>query len=161
MICIYKKKITIAYKKCIALISCTFSHSVYISYDIRFPEYALLLTNTYNCNLLVYPGAFNLTTGPAHWELLQRARAVDGQCFVLAASPARSDPPTTICKYPHYSAWGQSTVVSPWGDVLASCDEKEAIVYCDLDMTKVDEMRQSIPTRVQKRNDIYRLSPVE
>ena len=50
----------------------------HFSYDIRFPEYALLLTQTHQCKILIYPGAFNLTTGPAHWELLQRARAVDG-----------------------------------------------------------------------------------
>ena len=142
-----------------------------ICYDIRFPEYALLLTSIYKCNVLIYPGAFNLTTGPAHWELLQRARAVDGQCFVLTASPARSNPPSQeqqgmekqdemTHKYPPYYAWGHSTVVSPWGDVLATCDDKESIVYCDLDMIKVEEMRQSIPTRTQKRMDMYTLTAV-
>ena len=110
--------------------------------------------------LLVCLGAFNLTTGPAHWELLQRARAVDGQCYVLTASPARSDPPdeTDENKYPHYAAWGHSTAVSPWGEVIATCDEKENVVIVDLDMSKVEEMRQSIPTASQKRNDLYALS---
>ena len=65
-----------------------------ICYDIRFPEYAMLLAQQpRGCQILVYPGAFNLTTGPAHWELLQRGRAVDNQVFVLTASPARTAEP--------------------------------------------------------------------
>merc|ERR1711994_147717 len=83
-----------------------------ICYDIRFPDLAQIYARNHGCQLLVYPGAFNLTTGPAHWELLQRARAVDNQCFVLTASPARTDPPPVVDdekpKYPHYSAWGHS-----------------------------------------------------
>jgi hypothetical protein len=66
------------------------------------------------CDILVFPGAFNTTTGPAHWSLLLRARAVDQQAFVAAASPARSSNPKD------YQAWGHSTVISPWGDVLVS-----------------------------------------
>ncbi|KAL9190421.1 hypothetical protein ACHAXT_007632 [Thalassiosira profunda] len=130
-----------------------------ICYDIRFPEYALLLTQTYGCKVLVYPGAFNLTTGPAHWELLQRARAVDGQCFVLTASPARMPPPVedSDAKYPYYAAWGHSTAVSPWGEVVATCDEQPTMVLADLDMNKVDEMRMAIPTMAQKRHDLYKL----
>jgi omega-amidase len=145
-----------------------------ICYDIRFPEYALALRQL-GCNILIYPGAFNLTTGPAHWELLQRARAVDTQCFVLTASPARSPTDAGTCaadkssssssspssgkrKYPPYSAWGHSTAVSPWGEILATRDETEGIVLADLDLQKVDEMRQAIPTGQQKRTDLYHLS---
>lgn len=136
------------------------SIGVGICYDIRFPEYALLLTQKYGCNLLVYPGAFNLTTGPAHWELLQRGRAVDNQCFVLTASPARTDPPKEgeEGKYPHYTAWGHSTVINPWGEVIATCDEKEAVVMADLNMDEVKNMRQGIPTFTQKRLDLYKLA---
>jgi omega-amidase len=128
-----------------------------ICYDIRFPEYALLLAET--CQMLIYPGAFNLVTGPAHWELLQRGRAVDTQSYVLTASPARtivnSEPNTG--RYPPYTAWGHSTVVAPWGDVIATTDETESIVVADIDLSKVDAMRQSIPVRNQKRNDLYTL----
>jgi omega-amidase len=106
---------------------------------------------------LIYPGAFNLTTGPAHWELLQRARAVDNQCYVLTAAPARTPEPETPGKYPHYTSWGHSTVVAPWGDIVAKADEKEALIVVDLDMSKVNEMRQGIPTMKQKRTDMYTL----
>lgn len=129
-----------------------------ICYDIRFPEYALLLRHQRGCHILVYPGAFNLTTGPAHWELLQRARAVDTQCFVLTASPARSPPAPS--KYPPYSAWGHSTVVAPWGTVLATTGDGEDVVVADLDMGLVKEMRQGIPVAEQKRKDLYRLEDV-
>lgn len=125
------------------------------SYDIRFPEYALLLGQKHKCNLLIYPGAFNLTTGPAHWELLQKARAVDNQCYVLTASPARVPAPATEGKYPHYTAWGHSTAVAPWGDIVAKAEEGEALVICELDLAKVAAMRQSIPTAQQKRPDLY------
>ena len=60
-----------------------------ICYDIRFPELALLMRQK-GCRLIVYPGAFNMVTGPAHWELLQQARAVDNQLYVAACSPARN-----------------------------------------------------------------------
>ena len=130
----------------------------------------------FNCNILIFPGAFNLTTGPAHWELLQRARAVDNQCFVLTASPARvvnnnisssssatataAPSSSSSSPYPTYTAWGHSTAVSPWGEILATCDEHEALVVCELDLEKVASMRQSIPTAMQKRDDIYRLDAV-
>lgn len=59
--------------------------------------------------------------------------------------------------YPHYSAWGHSTVVSPWGEIIATCEEGPGVVIADLDMTKVEEMRMAIPTMGQKREDLYRL----
>lgn len=138
-----------------------------ICYDIRFPEYALLLTQKFGCQILVYPGAFNMTTGPAHWELLQRARAVDNQCYVLTASPARTEAPPSDDeessssnnknKYPHYTAWGHSTATAPWGTVVATADETACVVVADLDLAKVAEMRRAIPTSIQKRTDLYKL----
>uniref|UniRef100_G3VZA3 Omega-amidase NIT2 n=1 Tax=Sarcophilus harrisii TaxID=9305 RepID=G3VZA3_SARHA len=100
------------------------------------------------CQLLVYPGAFNLTTGPAHWELLQRGRAVDNQVFVATASPARDVDSS-------YVAWGHSTVVSPWGEILAQADTDESIVYANIDLKKLFEVRQQIPVLSQKRADLY------
>ncbi|CAH0479789.1 unnamed protein product [Peronospora belbahrii] len=120
-----------------------------ICYDIRFPELSMLMKKQ-GAKILLFPGAFNLTTGPAHWELLQRARAVDNQVYVAAASPARGPESG-------YQAWGHSTVVSPWGEVVATCDHGECIVYADVDMEKVEEMRRNIPTSNQLRSDIYEL----
>ena len=101
-----------------------------------------------------------MTTGPAHWELLQRARALDNQCFVLTASPARTEKPEIPTLYPHYTAWGHSTAVSPWGDILATTGEKEDVVVVDLDLSRADEIRRSIPISKQMRMDLYRIKQV-
>jgi omega-amidase len=131
-----------------------------ICYDIRFAELAMIMRQKHNCVILIYPGAFNMTTGPAHWELLQRGRAIDNQCFVMTASPARTAPPENEAnsKYPHYTAWGHSTVVSPWGEIVATTDEKEGVVIADLDLSRVEEVRKGIPIGDQKRSDIYQLN---
>lgn len=118
-----------------------------ICYDMRFPELARIYSKL-GCQVLLYPGAFNMTTGPAHWELLQRCRALDNQVYVVTVSPAR-DPSAS------YVAWGHSSVVNPWGQVVSTCEEKEAIVYADLDMEYVTKVRQMIPVLNRKRNDLY------
>lgn len=82
------------------------------------------------------------------WELLQRARALDNQIFVAACSPARDTSST-------YVAWGHSTVIDPLGQVVSTCDEKEGIVYADIDLGMVDETRKGIPCYQQRRHDIY------
>lgn len=122
-----------------------------ICYDIRFPEYAIMLRQR-GARMLIYPGAFNMVTGPAHWELLQRARAVDNQLFVVTCSPARDTSPT-----PGYLAWGHSSVVSPWGEVIATTEAEEAVVFAEMQLEKIDEMRAGIPCWSQKRTDLYRL----
>ncbi|XP_059140518.1 omega-amidase NIT2-like isoform X2 [Physella acuta] len=118
-----------------------------ICYDIRFAEMAQVYASK-GCSLLLYPGAFNMTTGPAHWEAIQRARAIDNQMFVATASPARDETAD-------YVAWGHSTVVDPWGEVISTTDEKEGIVYAEIDLARMEEIRQMIPVRKQKRFDLY------
>ncbi|KUF97445.1 hypothetical protein AM588_10008495 [Phytophthora nicotianae] len=120
-----------------------------ICYDIRFPELSMLMKKQ-GAKVLLFPGAFNLTTGPAHWELLQRARAVDNQLYVAATSPARGPEGG-------YQAWGHSTVISPWGEVVATCGHGESVVYAEVDLEKVEEMRRNIPTTNQSRSDLYEL----
>ena len=95
-------------------------------------------------------GAFNMTTGPAHWELLQRGRALDNQLYVCTVSPARDTDAS-------YHAWGHSSVVSPWGDVVATTSHEPDIVFADLDFEKVEEIRTNIPVSKQKRKDLYSL----
>ncbi|CAO3620193.1 unnamed protein product [Cunninghamella blakesleeana] len=118
-----------------------------ICYDIRFPEMAMIAARK-GCIAMIYPGAFNTTTGPLHWELLQRARAVDNQIYVAACSPALDTSAS-------YHAWGHSTVVNPKGAVIATCEEKEAIVYADVDPAQVEEIRSHFRLYHQRRFDIY------
>ncbi|KAJ3261812.1 Carbon-nitrogen hydrolase [Boothiomyces macroporosus] len=119
-----------------------------ICYDIRFPEMAMIAARK-GAFAMIYPGAFNTTTGPLHWELLQRARAVDNQMFVAACSPARDTSAT-------YHAWGHSTVVDPMGKVLATTEESEAIVEAELDIEEMKNARTSIPVSFQRRFDLYK-----
>ncbi|KAI9590831.1 putative nitrilase family protein [Syncephalis fuscata] len=125
-----------------------------ICYDIRFPELAMIAARK-GCMAMIYPGAFNMTTGPLHWELLQRARqtatvisAVDNQIYVAACSPARDE-------NAGYVAWGHSTVVDPNGIVVATTEHNEAIVYADLNPEAVQIVRDSIPVTQQRRFDVY------
>ncbi|KAM3958375.1 omega-amidase NIT2 [Aphomia sociella] len=118
-----------------------------ICYDLRFPEMAQIMANQ-GCSLLIYPGAFNLTTGPRHWELLGRARAAELQLWVALVSPARDEAAG-------YVAWGHSLVADPWGGVQCELDEGPATLLADIDLNTVEEVRSQIPIRRQKRHDIY------
>jgi omega-amidase len=120
-----------------------------VCYDIRFPDLSLALARRHAASLLVFPGAFNMTTGPAHWELLARARAVDTQCYVAVCSPAR------VAGAPGYTPWGHSCVVDPWGEVLAMAGAGEGIVWADVSPERIDQVRAMIPTGSQRRPDVY------
>jgi len=118
-----------------------------ICYDIRFPELAMISARQ-GCHVLIYPGAFNMTTGPLHWELLQRARAVDNQIFFAMCSPARD-------LTAGYHAWGHSMVVDPMAKTLVEAADAEDIVYADIDPAVMESARAGIPITVQRRFDVY------
>ena len=121
---------------------------VAICYDVRFPELAITMRKK-GASILVYPGAFNTVTGPPHWELLARARALDAQAFVVCASPARNPDSS-------YQAYGHSVVVDPWGAPLERCaGHGEEILFADLDLTRVAEVRNSMKLLDQRRPDVY------
>lgn len=122
---------------------------VVICYDIRFPELSRLMA-LMGVELLVVPGAFNMTTGPAHWETLIRTRAVDNQFFLAAASPARDESAS-------YVTYGHSMIVDPWGDVLAQAGSGEEIVYATVKPSRIKEVRQQLPLLKNRRTDIYEL----
>lgn len=119
-----------------------------ICYDLRFPEYALGLRQM-GAKLLIYPGAFNTTTGPAHWSVLARGRANDTQCYVALPSPARSADPKD------YQAWGHSMLVSPWGDVVREVEHESEVFVAEVDPAEADRIRGQVPTSNQKRKDMY------
>ncbi|KAK2710780.1 omega-amidase NIT2-like [Artemia franciscana] len=118
-----------------------------ICYDICFAELAGVYAQK-GCKVLVYPGAFSMITGPTHWELHLRSRAVDNQIYVVGAAPARVATAS-------YVAWGHSSVVDPWGTVLTETDEKEGIVQADIDLDFLEDVRNQIPFIKQKRLDMY------
>jgi predicted amidohydrolase len=123
-----------------------------ICYDFRFPELSRLMVDA-GAKVILVPAAFNMTTGPAHWELLFRSRAVDNQVYTVGVAPAR-DPAAS------YQSWGHSIVCSPWGEVLTQTDEKEGVLLASLDLDRVDRVRNELPLLKQRRTDIYRLERV-
>lgn len=120
---------------------------VAICYDVRFPELATIAARR-GAFALVYPGAFNLTTGPMHWELLARARAVDNQIYVVMCSPARDMSAS-------YHAYGHTMIVDPLAKVLGEAEDGEAIIEAELDGEKLAEVRRNIPLNSQRRFDVY------
>ena len=123
---------------------------IIICFDVRFPELARLLALR-GAAALIMPGAFNMSTGPAHWELLMRARAVDNGLYVLACAPARDETAG-------YVSYAHSMAVTPWGDPEAQLGTAPGIVHHTLDMQKVTAMRAQIPMLTARREDVYRLT---
>ncbi|KAK8139566.1 carbon-nitrogen hydrolase [Apiospora sp. TS-2023a] len=121
--------------------------AVAICYDIRFPELATVAARK-GCFALVYPGAFNTTTGPLHWRLQGQARAMDNQIYVAMCSPARDETAS-------YHAWGHSLIVDPMAQVLVEAEEGETTVCWELDNAKIEETRKNIPLVGQRRFDVY------
>lgn len=121
---------------------------VAICYDVRFPELSRMMALK-GAKLIVLPAAFNLTTGPAHWDLTMRARALDNQVYFAAVSPARDMEGV-------YQAYGSSCIATPWGEFLAKADEKECIVYGDIDLEYVESIRQQLPLLKHRREEIYK-----
>ena len=112
---------------------------VAICYDLRFPELFRAMAQLPNpIDLLVLPAAFTETTGRAHWEMLLRARAVENQCYVLAAAQGGQHPNGRITH-------GNSMVIDPWGEVLARMDKGEGVVIAELNRQRLVDTRASLP----------------
>ena len=120
-----------------------------ICYDFRFPETARLMAQD-GAKVILVPAAFNMTTGPVHWELMFRQRAVESQCYVIGTAPARDHDRS-------YLSWGHSIAVDPWGTVLTQMDEKEGIRIVELDLDYVDKVRNELPLLKHRRTDLYEL----
>jgi deaminated glutathione amidase len=106
-----------------------------VCYDLRFPE---LYRQLGDCALMVVPSAFTYTTGRAHWHTLLKARAVENQCYVLAAAQGGT----------HENGrrtWGHSMLIDPWGEVVSVLDEGAGVVMGGIDLEKMAAVRQSLP----------------
>ncbi|QDR82134.1 carbon-nitrogen hydrolase family protein [Sporomusa termitida] len=121
---------------------------VAICYDVRFPELARAMTLA-GARILIYPAAFGPVTGPAHWELLMRSRAVDNQVYVVAAAPA-------LNAAAEYEAHGHSMLVDPWARVLAVASEVETVITGKIDFRTTDKVREELPLLKHRRPEIYR-----
>jgi predicted amidohydrolase len=120
-----------------------------VCFDIRFPELCRLMALD-GAQVLFCPASFNMTTGSAHWELMFRARAVENQLFTIGCASARD-------AHGSYVSYANSIAVSPWGDVITRADEKETILYAELDLDLIKKLRNELPLLSSRREDVYRL----
>ena len=123
---------------------------VMLCFDIRFPELSRMMVND-GAKVIFVPAAFNMTTGPAHWELSFRTRALDNQIYMVGCAPARD-------VSAGYISWGHSIVTDPWGRVTGMLDENEGILLAELDMDYEEQVREELPLLKSRRKDIYQLS---
>ena len=110
---------------------------VCICFDIRFPDLFIKMRKA-GARMVFVPAAFNMTTGPVHWETLFKSRALDQQIFVLGCSPARDETAS-------YVAYGHSILTDPWGCVLCELGAEEGILTAQVDLDRVDSVRRQIP----------------
>ena len=119
-----------------------------ICFDIRFAELHRKMALE-GANLIVLPGVFNLTTGPAHWDISVRMRAIDNQIFFAGVQAAR-DPEDKV------QAWGHSLAADPWGEVLASADETPQVCVFEVDTDVIDRVRGELPIMSGLKPEIYK-----
>ncbi|HET7053363.1 MAG TPA: carbon-nitrogen hydrolase family protein [Solirubrobacterales bacterium] len=118
-----------------------------VCYDLRFPElYRILAVR--GARLVAVPSAFTAATGRDHWEVLLRARAIENQVFVLAPNQVGEAPP-------HYESYGRSSIVDPWGVVLATAPDEECFVAADLDLAAQERVREQLPSLANRRPHAY------
>jgi deaminated glutathione amidase len=118
-----------------------------VCYDLRFPELFRILALR-GARIITVPSAFTLATGRDHWEVLLRARAIEDQVFVVAPNQVGEAPP-------HYSSFGRSMIVDPWGVVLATAADGEGFVAAELDFAAQDRVRESLPSLANRQAAAY------
>ena len=115
-----------------------------ICYDVRFPELYRALSER-GAEILAVPAAFTLATTRDHWETLLRARAIENQCFVIAANQIGEHPPGN-------RSGGRSMIIDPWGLVLATAPDSECAIVAELDFGLLAGIRERLPALTHRRD---------
>ncbi|MDO8527972.1 MAG: carbon-nitrogen hydrolase family protein [Deltaproteobacteria bacterium] len=114
-----------------------------VCYDVRFPELFTCMRKA-GASLFVIPANFTAVTGAPHWEVLLRARAIENQCFVIAADQ-------TGITGAGWEAHGHSMIVDPWGEILAMAGKEEGIITAKIDLEKISEVRNKMPVHAHRK----------
>lgn len=120
-----------------------------VCFDMRFPELGRIMAQE-GAKAVFVPAAFNMTTGPMHWEVMFRSRAVDNQLFTVGCAPARDEKGA-------YVSYGNSIAVDPWGKVLVRAGALEEVLTVELDLEEIERTRAQLPLLSARRRDLYRL----
>ena len=118
-----------------------------ICYDLRFPQLSTK-QRLNGAQVLTYPSAFTVPTGKAHWEVMLRARAIENQCWVVAAAQSGAHNAKR-------ASYGHSMVVDPWGEVMLDMGDEIGLGIVDIDPAKCDRIRQSMPVVDHVKFDLY------
>ena len=118
-----------------------------ICFDMRFPELSRLMILK-GAKIIIVPAAFNMTTGPPHWESMFKQRAIDNQCFTIGVAPARNNESS-------YISYANSIIVNPWGNIIYKAGDKEVFDVIDINLGEVDSIREQLPLISARRTDIY------
>jgi deaminated glutathione amidase len=119
-----------------------------VCYDLRFPElYRILAVE--GAEVITVPSAFTLFTGKDHWELLLRARAVENQCYVVAADQWGTHGDGK-------ASFGRSMIIDPWGVVLAQAPDEDGVIAAELDRARIEQVRRALPSLANRQPAAYR-----
>ena len=124
-----------------------------ICYDLRFPELYRELA-LQGAEIMFVPAAFTLYTGKDHWATLLRARAIENQCFMVAAGQIGPHEPGMVC-------YGRSMIVDPWGTILTQTPDSVGIAEADLDLDLVAKIRSQLPSLANRRSEVYKQNSIE
>lgn len=123
-----------------------------VCYDIRFPELHRIMALA-GVEFIAVPGAFNHVSGPAHWELLIRTRAMENTIYVAAVSGLSPEGAS-------YNAWGHSMLVGPFGEIITHMGVANGVALGKLDPQRLVDIRARLPVMAQRRPDVYRLEAI-
>jgi predicted amidohydrolase len=140
-----------------------------VCYDMRFPELYASLAKA-GAQILMVPAAFTLRTGLAHWHILLRARAIENQCFVVAAAQAGVHNPNVTVPVdkevkedkeakkpgPLRESYGHACVIDPWGTVIAEASDGVGLTFAEIDLEKITQIRTAMPVSQHHRPDIFK-----
>ena len=121
-----------------------------VCYDVRFPELFRLMADQ-GAHLVALPGAFNQVSGPAHWEILLRNRAVENTFYVAGVSGLAPEGS-------QYNAWGHSLLADPFARVIVSMGRSRGFALGTVDLDVLEDVRRRLPVLSQRRTDLYHLA---
>ncbi len=117
-----------------------------ICYDLRFPELYRALVDR-GATIITVPSSFTFATGKAHWEVLLRARAIENQVYIVAPNQYGKD-------LQGIRRYGHSMIIDPWGNILASQGNGNGVIYAEIDLTLLKQVRHNLPCLRQRRKDL-------
>ncbi|MBQ8089688.1 MAG: carbon-nitrogen hydrolase family protein, partial [Pyramidobacter sp.] len=118
-----------------------------ICYDMRFPE-LYRIQALMGAKVLFVPANYTMFTGKDHWECILKTRAIENQCYVVA--------PAQIGKKTAFQAYGRSMIINPWGVTIACAEDREQVIYAEIDPGYVDQIREQLPSLKNRQPRAYR-----